>query len=149
MGCNKLSIKAKKILDEWRNGKRTYSGFGIDCKYFEYTKKWGIKLYHNKHKRDKTFFLQSYGYRYKIAPKCFKRFTVKLGSVKWYGYFTQKTRVLSSHRSESFFYKINSQLSKIYKRIKWKQWDIHYTNVGYLNGKLVCIDFGHFKRIYK
>lgn len=104
---------------------------GVSCNYYRLTRKYGVKFYGNKRKRDEVVFRQRLAYNLGFAPKVL--FLVQKG--KKYGFITE-------HAIEGVSKKNLNKILDFTDKMLWSPYDLEEDrNVGMLNGKPVIIDF--------
>jgi hypothetical protein len=118
---------------------------GVESGFIRISDSTGIKLFPTKQERDHSFYGQYYGHKKKLAPAVGQRFHLfvpygergfdGLNRTKVYGYFTQVAQNVGRRAPTEAF------LDKI-REAKLNTWDLHHANLGTINGKMVCIDFG-------
>ena len=141
---------------------------GIAAKFYRIDEKWGLKFFINEeHARDKTYELQQLASQYGLAPQIGSKFDMDLpDGRRAYGYITETLpKTMRDVFLEKHGYTNHTTLYKEDQRLYWKgsgewddtgfsqdlhkdlkyigieSWDLHWGNVGYLNGRLVSIDF--------
>lgn len=135
----------KKFLMKMTKQKRMTPKTGVSCVYFPLSKSEGVKFYRTKKTRDRTYLLQQRAAKFGLAPKVGQRFYIDCFSIepgsfggvdsrRVYGFLTERAQVRRGYFNE---YHLEEQL----KNIGIIHHDLHYENVGRLNGRLVCIDF--------
>ena len=114
----------------------------IDCTYVRITKTLGIKCFYDSRLRNIIFKRQKKFAKLHLAPKAYYSFNLEgnlLSDNELYCYVTQHAKLLSNISDENPNY---IKLDKELKKHKFDTDDLHYRNIGKINGKLVCIDFG-------
>jgi len=122
--------------------------FGASCLYVPLTKTICAKLYNRRQARNRTYDLQQHAAVYDLAPKVGEQFDVSLLFVdrldEWcvsthrmYGYLSQRARMTGRFISEDDEWYMRESL----RDIGINHCDLHSSNVGYINGFMVCIDF--------
>ena len=76
---------------------------------------------------------------YSYDPDLLKYWTPEETVTSW-GYVTEKAMMLDI--DDMPYDKLESLVNKIRQKAGLKFWDCHWTNVGYINDRLVCIDTG-------
>jgi hypothetical protein len=111
---------------------------GMYANFKKINDQWGLKFYHSKSMRDKTYHFQMIAHEIGRAPRLGDKFDLKTpdGS-NAYGYITECIDRLG-YNIEEEYESLISDLEEI-----METWDMHDENVGYLNGNLVAIDFSH------
>jgi len=142
---------------------------GIDAQFIRINGRWGIKFFKNEALRNKTYDFQNRAAGVGIAPRIGQCFELEIpfrpndDPIEVFGYVTECVSETYADRMAYKLYGIPyeecsyGQSDEIhdrlyddyeYKRLIEKLYDIrisnrdiHANNVGYLRGKLVCIDF--------
>ncbi len=76
---------------------------------------------------------------YSYDPELLKYWTPEQTVTSW-GYVTEKATMLDI--DDTPYSKLQNLVNKIKEQTGLKFWDCHWTNVGYINNRLVCIDTG-------
>lgn len=140
---------------------------GVAAKFYPIDDKWGMKFFiDDKDIQEKTYKMQKLAAKHGLAPKVGEKFEMPLpnGNIA-YGYVTQilpttcaddiaiengykDGNTMKRNDSESYYRKarkfdtsITFELCNNLRRIGITAYDMHWANVGYLNGKLAAIDF--------
>lgn len=121
------------------------------CKFIPLTKKWGIKLYAAKFKRDQAYENQYKVWEVGYAPKVGNCIDLPTGKFK-YGYITEIVKLVFENTDDDLddtydweeknAKKINDIVDKIEELCGWEFCDSHAYNWGIKNKKLIPIDFG-------
>jgi hypothetical protein len=123
---------------------------GCACKFVPITKKWAIKLYSAKFKRDEACNNQQMVYDVGYAPKVGQVFDLPDGEFR-YGYITEIVKtVFNSNSNKDHVYdweeknqeKIDEIVDEIESLCGFEFSDCHGYNWGIKNKKLIPIDFG-------
>lgn len=145
--------------------------YGVAAKFYPINDKWGMKFFvDDEDLRDKTHKMQKLAAKHGLAPKIGKKFSMRLPDSPdtAYGYITEILPATCSDewakqhgydhinkmmREYYYLYKqgINNflefhfddvtDLEHALEEIGISATDMHWSNVGYLNGNLVAIDF--------
>ncbi len=140
------------------------SPYGVQCRFIKLNDKWGVKVFHRKDTRDYAYDNQKAAAKYKLGPQIGQKFDLPITlseDYDGYCYITEVAKILIKYRydydrwedhkytklwdeiTEKYKNRINTLCMKLQKKINWDfETDSHIGNVGLLNGKLVCIDFG-------
>lgn len=110
---------------------------GSEC-YFIDMGEFGIKCYTEEYSRDFAYSKQTEAYQKGIAPKAGMTFEVEIRGVLRYCYTTQIATLISSDR----FKELETEFEALAEKHGFPIWDICYRNVGFIDGKMVMIDFG-------
>lgn len=140
----------------------SHSPNGRHAHFVRLDDKWGVKVYKEKEIRNLSYNNQKHASFFGLGPKVGDWFDV--GEAEMYCYITEVADCLCDDGEppqadiffdgekyaeavedvEEFLYpveELNELCSKL-RGIGLKFYDCHLGNVGYLRGKLVCIDFG-------
>lgn len=119
---------------------------GAVCIYIPVTRTICAKLYMNKTLRDQTYRLQAHAAYFGLGPQVGDRFTYPVLLMnRWdninvknraYGYLSQRAKITGRC----------TEGDEEYMRLKLAQIgiphdDLHTYNIGYVEGRMVCIDF--------
>ena len=114
----------------------------------------GFKSFKLKRRADETYQIQKKLAKFNLAPQIvtevckipysfdpelLKYWTPEQTVTSW-GYVTEKAMMLDI--DEMPYDKLEKLVDKIREKTGLKFWDCHWTNVGYINNRLVCIDTG-------
>lgn len=139
---------------------------GASCHFIPYSDNRGLKLYHTRADRDYARKHQRKAARHGVAPEVYKSFAYRIPRNKRcvlhecevehsrlsaqrakrtiYGYVTERVKQRQVV-SEAQFKRLCKKLSKLMGLDPDRDyhWDVYGCprNVGYKNGKLVCVDF--------
>ena len=130
----KWNIKTKSLLEKSLKSNRRRKS-GVSCIFYPILD-YGAKIYKNKRQRNRCFNLQKIANEYFLAPSVGDRFEIEIDGKKFFGFFTQKVRVLKY--SDHFY---DEKLGKKLKQIGINHYDLHSGNIGIIKRKRVCIDF--------
>lgn len=153
--------KKQDLINEFLSGNKI-NEYGAHCSFYK-TKNMGLKVYTRKKTRDNAFKFQSGYNQLNLAPKTYGIIDLKNSrGKKYYGYYTQlakmDTRMYDVCGSYVDEHEINTPrgVVKLTERMRNSfhliepnhnqdefsfLYDIHYLNVGYIRGRLVCVDF--------
>lgn len=139
----RLTKQSKAILmNKLLTGFHLYAG--LESGFIPISKNVGIKIFANRLDRDDTYQTQKQAYQYEIAPRVGQKFSLHLPCAyrafiakrQLYGYITERAQnVGKTYINRAFLQKV--------REAGLGTWDMHPENVGKINGKVVCIDFGH------
>lgn len=125
--------------------------------FFKLNDKIGVKLCLNKEHRDSNYNLQTKAATFQLGPDTYGTIdNVVYEGRKYFGYFTEIVQVIEDDEydrlaEEGFLDFIDEEEGdELYSQIKEKvfDWpDYHSGNIGWKNGKLVCIDFDDFRSV--
>jgi hypothetical protein len=124
---------------------------GVCCIFVPITDEIGAKTYQNKKDRDGCYNRQKVAAKYGLGPDVYGKFTLVANeSVEYYegvlevgeniyGYLTEIVKI----DPDSYDYDIAESLQEeLLTKISFNFYDVGPNNVGYKNGKMVCVDFG-------
>lgn len=128
---------------------------GCECMFFRISKTRGIKIFPNKKNAEFSYRNQNKAAKYEIAPKVFskvkkcamkdmKKHCIYAGEIMFhrnYGYF-YKTEFAKGVGSWKCICADKDFLCEMMKKLNLLSGDLHKDNLGFIRGKLVCIDFG-------
>lgn len=131
---------------------------GISCIFVKMNDKWGIKLYQSEDVRDRNYYWQMNALELGAGPELRGRID-NVHPEYQYGYITEIVEVLGDIFPEEFFcehdspfeaeYEFNEmllqemdELFECLESIGFNTSDLHLNNIGYKDGRYVCIDFG-------
>lgn len=119
---------------------------GAACIYIPITKTICAKLYTRKVVRDQTYKIQRHAARFGLGPKVGDKFTYPVLLVnRWeeinvsnvvYGFLSQRAKITGRNSEKDGEY-----MSVRLNSIGICHDDMHTYNLGYIDGRLVCIDF--------
>ncbi len=148
-------MNSERLTEIVTEGMKKPSPFGVSCKFIKLDDMWGIKVYRNKEIRDNAVMRQTKMYGLGYAPAIGASFDI--GDDK-FCYITEVAIpivdytpenadkfVIMCRMAEEEYPGIREEVSKLVKNMRKNDYDYfddHYGNFGWLNGKLVCIDFG-------
>jgi len=128
---------AKKILDgDYKSG--------IMCRFVTVDSGVGIKTYSYIGSRNAAYLRQQKAHALGLGPAVGKRFTLKYKNFwgeydKLYCFVTQIARNIGRKRSDENIQRLKDALKK--NKLEQAAEDLHFDNVGTVDGKMVCIDF--------
>jgi hypothetical protein len=148
----------KKAIDAALKGKTADNSLhGVSCYFVPVTPFWGVKVYGSFYDRDEARDTQKEAAKYDLAPRVGKSYDLPEGPC----YVTEIAEVVAPFNSEfepdcqtdsslddweelesEYRYEMNELIDELEDKIDWTFRDDHLGNVGYLNGRMVCIDFG-------
>ena len=114
----------------------------------------GFKSFKLKARADETYKIQKKLAKFNLAPQIItevckipysydpellKYWTPEQTVTSW-GYVTEKATMLDI--DDMPYEELENLVNKIREKTGLKFWDCHWTNVGYINNRLVCIDTG-------
>jgi tRNA A-37 threonylcarbamoyl transferase component Bud32 len=117
---------------------------GVSARYVQINKNWGLKVYQYVEERDKTYRFQKLAAEHGLAPKLGQKVQVD----RSFGYLTESVASLMSEEMDYSQWdasdECNDLIVKLH-RIGFWAGDLHHENAGRMaDGRIVCIDFGHF-----
>lgn len=127
---------------------------GIASVYIRLDDKWGLKLFWYEDDRDFAYNLQSQAADCGLAPEVGEKVDLSIDCQRPYGYTTEHVKVLPHNlpsdetyclinRNRNFKENIRNLSDSLYDNLNIHFGDLHLFNVGWKNGKYVCIDFGN------
>jgi hypothetical protein len=122
---------------------------GMNGAYVQINEVYGVK-YSCSDDMQRNFKRQQKAAEHGLGPKCFGYFTYTCSRGRTFGCYVTETAELicDCHEADDWFGSAEAQaeaeqLQKDMRRLTGFQFiDLHTANVGRINGKLVCIDFG-------
>lgn len=145
-----MKFKLEEIVNTLSGVDLNYSPSGCACRFVPLTKKWAIKLYAAKFKRDEAYNNQYKVFKVGYAPKVGECIDLPEGEFK-YGYITEIVKTLFDENSddddvneweEKHQGKIDLIVDTIEELCGFEFSDCHAHNWGIKNRKLIPIDFG-------
>ena len=121
---------------------------GMNGSYVQLTEKWDVKF--SRHDdMSKSFAWQQAAAEHGLGPDCFGFFiyNCKRG-FSWGCYVTENAEIVCDPSEGDYFEDEDMQreadelAKELSKKIGFSFFDNHSGNVAYLNGRMVCIDFG-------
>lgn len=117
--------------------------------------KYGAKLYKTQWMAMTAFESQRKAFENDLGPQAFCRIDLVINFVMYYGYITEKvevlepntmSNVLGSEDWDEYEYEYRNDIDELYdKMIKVGLWracqDLHPGNIGFKDGKVLCVDF--------
>lgn len=159
------ALNLSYIIDTVIVKKTTRTPKGCSCRFVPINKYWGVKIYKYEDNRDVAYDNQKRLHKYTLTPAVGEKFTIPDYYIRHsisvhadrsaYCYVTEiAVPVTEGGISENDFEwndervrimlpDIENQIETLTKELGDKGflfYDDHYGNVGFLNGKLVCID---------
>lgn len=126
---------------------------GVWCAFrkLDTDKKWGIKCYYCKQERDLCFERQKLAAKFGLAPKVGPKLLVSTGRKgnRLYCFITEVVKTYREYQKTHPGYDVDDDpQSEVLRETLLKECgldggDMHYGNIGFINDKLVCIDFSH------
>lgn len=127
---------------------------GIASVYVRLDKKWGLKLFYDEHSRDYAYNLQNEAANLELGPKVGEKIDMSVDCERPFGYITEHVKVLPHYLpTDDSYDRIWANKNFLAQRKKLKNAlenrfgiifsDLHMYNMGWKNGKCVCIDFGN------
>lgn len=119
------------------------------------TDKLGLKLYQTKWKAMCAFESQRKAFNNDLGPEAYFQLSITYKKRKWYGYVTELVEVLEpTHMGntttaddwDEYENEYQADLDKLYDQlikaglVRPAQ-DLHPGNIGFKNGKIICVDF--------
>jgi hypothetical protein len=144
-GCTPKKVKTLK---------RTMFGnkqYGVESVFFRLTKTTGVKLFPTISAAEFSRKRQARAAKYGIGPKVFSKvFTCVQANGKpitnpdnddecTFGYITEVAHMrgyVTDHADDV--------ITRVARKLRWDQGDLHDGNVGYLRNKPVMVDFGYY-----
>jgi len=126
---------------------------GVSSVYVRLDGGWGLKLFYDEDDRNFAYNLQSQAAKYGLGPEVGEKIDLSVDCVRPYGYVTEHVRVLP-HKlpTDNSYSMINRNYNFQENRLKLLVslndifgadfGDLHPFNIGWKNGKYICIDFG-------
>jgi hypothetical protein len=136
-----LESTQAKIIDATIPLKHDYK-CGCECRFVKLNDAVGVKLYRTRAERDYAWQGQRVAAHYKVGPRAgvgIKLPDARPRSYRW-GYVTQVAERPDGYSWRST--KKECALQRKLERLGIGGGDLHGGNVGLIDGKLVCIDFG-------
>lgn len=145
-----------------RTGKSPIHGEGMSAKFARINDDWGVKLYHSASSRDRAYSVQTEAAKFQLGPETAGTFDLPkiVGADSYrFGYITQLVDELLEDTLEEDYYSddklqeefndfddyVDDFTAELRKELRdsigFHFYDAHEGNIGYLNGRLVCIDF--------
>lgn len=116
---------------------------GISSYYYKINEKIGVKFFNNKNERDDSKIFQKSAYYAGLAPNVYE----SIYHEGFWGYYTDNVEMLHKKYSwQNMPRKIHKQIDKLGEELyNACNFDVDYNwkNFGYLDNKLVCVDFGY------
>lgn len=150
---NKIIAQADNIDNKIYGSPR-----GISCIFVPLDSKWAIKLFTYNSERDETYKRQKLAAKHNLGPKVGDTVDLPISSIYRYGYVTEIITPLTTmssydsnisdekieewERLEDEYYNAIMQICDDLQEIGISFGDCHAGNVGWKNGKLMCLDFG-------
>lgn len=121
-----------------------WNGSGCTAKFYV-IQDIGHKVFRSERERDYSYKQQKIASFMGMGPKCHSRFMIPCThtpGLVWYGFISEVAPELMNHPSRSLLAdEVNKFTDKFRDVFSFN--DCHWGNLGVLNGKVVCIDFGH------
>lgn len=142
--------QAKKLIKKnFKNHVRGQAGMFIDLG------KYGAKLYKTQWVAMTAFESQRKAFENDLGPQAFCRIDLAINFVMYYGYITEivevlepdtMSNVLDAEYWDDYEDEYRDEINDLYdKMIKVGLWracqDLHPGNIGFKNGKVLCVDF--------
>lgn len=120
--------------------------------FFKLNDKIGIKLSNNKAQRNNNYYRQENAAKFGLGPDVYGMIdNVNYEGENYWGYFTEIVDVLKDFNNikrefwrlikNDFEGDINSLVSDLMYHTGFDFRDCHYANIGFKDGRFVCIDF--------
>jgi hypothetical protein len=145
---DELVFNAAKLSEVIAESPRKNGSFNL---FFKLSDKIGLKLCPSRRRRDENYSWQNEAFRAGLGPETYGIIdNVTYEGARWYGYFTEIAEVIegyvkkSSDEKNDIRKKYNSGVKKLkeeLKRIDFPGSDFHPGNIGWIDGRMVCIDF--------
>jgi len=141
------------VIDAVKGTHRYSSPHGVSCYFVPLDNEWGVKVYGSRFKRDDAHARQHAAAGHCLGPETGECFDLPdhkycyvteraelLDIVDEYGDFNydDDERWQGDHWDE-----IEELVQDLRNYLEWGFYDVHAGNLGWLHGKLVCIDFGN------
>jgi hypothetical protein len=144
--------------------KRSASPRGVDCIFVPINEKWALKMFSSDYVRDKSHRLQKELSEHNLAPKVGGQINLDRDGSNYYcyGFVTEIVETVLSHEyivgldkgqedwglfretKEEMKDQV-AELKDEYESLGYSPYDLHPGNLGYnKDGRLICIDFGHW-----
>lgn len=139
MDVNTLSGKFDEALQTWETRS------GISCMFVNLKDGYGIKAFHKEATRDHSYKLQKIASFHGLGPKCNTVFDMPNQKTYKWAFLTQ---VADKFNPGPEWHHVSSKESKYHQTwldlvaIGIVVYDAHGNNMGMIDGKPVCIDFG-------
>lgn len=141
-----LTMNAKQVETLIRTSPRKNGSFNL---FFRLNDQIGIKLTLNEEIRDKNYKRQQKASKIGLGPEVYGKMDVGYEGEFYYGYFTEIVEVIENvaSKGDNEYYKLKKQYQEELMELKEKLKDVfifkdnHLGNIGWKNGRMVCIDF--------
>jgi len=130
---------------------------GCNGSYVKMDERFGVK-FSKTDNMEKNFQRQAKAALFGLGPKCFGYFTYTTKRGYTYGCYVTENAEIICDPNDSFSYEapegstIYEDMEKLVKVMRKKTGfnfrDAHVGNIGFIDGRLVCIDFGHMSKDY-
>ena len=147
-----ITLSPEILADKVRNFTGP-SPFGVSCRFINLDSQWGIKVYHYSNKRDEAYDRQKAMAACDCGPQVGIKFDAGEGN---YCYISQVAMLVATQNENGgyggklgdismnpIFQQLRTNLLKKMSDNGYDMTDCHAGNFGYLENKLVCIDFGN------
>lgn len=142
----KMQFDVKAVENIISSSPRKNGAFNL---FFKLNDKIGIKLSNNKAQRDDNYYRQENAAKFGLGPDVYGMIdNVNYEGKTYWGYFTEIVDILEDYNN--IFFKLMRHTFKedkadliadLQSKIGFIFTDSHYGNIGFKNGKFVCIDF--------
>lgn len=144
------AVKVPKNLRKFVKKTKQHSPSGVDSWFTPIDEKWGIKFFTDESLRNKSRAFQKTAAKYGLGPKVAQKVSVELPKYTAYGYVSERAETwpfeeyLHHYEYGSYYddWDIYDLGDKLFSKVGFTFADDHPGNVGLIDGKLVCIDFG-------
>lgn len=145
---SELALNSAKLSKVIAESPRKNGSFNL---FFKLSDKIGLKLCRSKNRRDENYSWQNEAFRARLGPETYGTIdNVTYEGARWHGYFTEIVEVIENFCEKSPEEK--NDIRKKYadgvkklkiqlKSIDFPGCDFHPGNIGWIDGRMVCIDF--------
>lgn len=162
----------KDYLEKKIKEKSKGSPGGIECVFIKINDKWAIKLYSSRELRDSCYYWQKLAAENDLGPDVGEKFDLKDCDIRYtqfdypndedyipeYGYITEIVEVIADQSDYDCWEDWREDIRRVedtkeyqdefeflcskLEKIDFQTSDLFGGNIGYKNGKMICIDFG-------
>jgi hypothetical protein len=149
----------QRLVEVIRRG--LYLRSGASCIFIPLNKEAGLKIYKTKGERDRTAKLQAFAAGYGLAPQVGDCFDLECLTINHFEFTADGEEVLGEESVQvNMVYGYVTERARLIRRYKWENmlvWmeiiadeleeigivhpDLGPHNMGYINGRLICLDF--------
>jgi hypothetical protein len=144
----------QQVLEAVEESYRYSSPHGVSCYFVPLDDNWGVKVYESASKRDENICMQARAAEHGLGPEVGESFDLPDGQ---YCYVTERAELLDFVNEDDAHFnyeddeawqhenwdEINELTTALQREIGFRFYDVHAANFGYIEGRLVCIDFGY------